>query len=49
MGGDTVGGDSVDGATARGPADLLNDRGDSSIQVGDLYERSIVVKIERNK
>ena len=36
LGGNTVGGDSVDGATARGPTDLLNDRGDSGVQVCDL-------------
>ena len=36
LGGDTVGGDGVNRATSRRPADLLNDRGNTSAQVGDL-------------
>ena len=38
MGGDTVGGDGVDWATARGPSDLLDDGGDSGAQVGHLLD-----------
>ena len=36
LGGDTVGGDGVNRATSRRPSDLLNDRGNTSAQVGDL-------------